>query len=73
MAVRHACDKCGESTPDILRRRIMRIFFGSGKLVGTIGLCMKCYSRLVNEFIKPLAAGPKEIAEHMEMRNRGEV
>jgi hypothetical protein len=71
--MKHLCDKCGEPTPDVLTRRIMRIYFGSGKLLGTIGLCMNCYGRLVNEFIRPLAAGPKEIAEHMAARYRGET
>ena len=68
---KNVCDKCDKPTPDVLRRRIMRIYFGSGKLVGSLGLCMECYARLVNDFIRK--PGPKEIAEHMAMRNRGEV
>ena len=70
--MKHQCDKCGEPTPDVWKRRIMKIYFGNGGLVGRLGLCMECYGRLVNEFIVPLAAGPKEIAEHMAARNRGE-
>jgi hypothetical protein len=67
------CDLCESPTPDGYKRRVIKVYFGTSAraLIGTLGICMKCYARFVNDFIRK--PGPKQIAEHMEMRSKGGV